>query len=514
MDTTLIASLAVSSVLYLAALAIILRRTAGDGDETLAQFFVSGRNVGLWTAVATLGATEIGLITIAYNAEKGFSTGFAAFAIGIAALLGCLFVGLTGFIVAPLRRSGVLTIPEYYGRRYGEDVRVAGAVVMALGGILNMGLFLKVASLAIVALLGLDSGAGSVTLTMIALLVVAVAYTAYGGMRSVIATDVIQFVLIVAGLALALAFLVPRIGLDTAVEQVSRLKGPAGFDPFAADGGITYVMWMILVAGVVSSAVWPTALSRALCIRDEATVRRAYLVSSPVFMGRMVLPAFLGVLALAYVSVPDLWVHSSDPAARLARFEEGDRNLVATAVVLGQALPAWLVGFLAVVFFASFMSTQDGYLFCWSSIIARDVLGPLTGRTEDVRFQILATRVGIVAIALYELYWGLVYDGSEDIWDYLAVSGSIYFCSGIVILAGGLYWSGATRLGAWAALITGFAAVAGLEPVKLALGLGDVSAPVIGFATIALSAAAFVAGSLIERRATRGAQRLGGTSRR
>ncbi len=498
MSTALIASLSIGAVVYALALVFILRRTAGHASEgNLTDYFVSGRNVGLGTAIATLGATEIGLITIAYNAQKGFNDGFAAFHIGAAALVGCLIVGLTGFVVAPLRRTGVLTVPEYYGQRYGPDVRVFGGAVMALGGILNMGLFLKVAALFIVAMLGLEGGTMSVNALMVVLLIIAVAYTAYGGMRSVIATDVLQFVLIVAGLAIALVVLLQVVPLSEAVRAVSLTKGQAGFDPLAAENfGLTYVLWMVLVAGVVSSAIWPTALSRALCIKDEPTVRRAYLVSSLVFMGRMALPAFIGVLAFAYFAG-----QSSEQVglpAKLSDYRE-EADLVATAVMFGEALPQWLLGLLAIVMFASFMSTQDGYLFCWSSVISRDILGPLTGRTEDATFQIRATRIGIVLIALYELYWGLIYQGQEDIWDYLAVSGAIYFCSGIVILAGGLYWPRATRRGAIAALITGFTAVVGLGPVKHALGLGDISGPVIGFATLALSAAAFVIVSLLDK---------------
>lgn len=132
--TTFEWALAAFTLFYALALALVLLRSArksaratdpgttlpdqsaGQSDPTkasrhastdrLSEFFVSGRDVGLWSAIATLGATEIGLITIAYNAQKGFNEDFAAFHIGIAALIGCVFVGLTGFIVAPLRRTG------------------------------------------------------------------------------------------------------------------------------------------------------------------------------------------------------------------------------------------------------------------------------------------------------------------------------------------------------------------------------------------------------------------------
>ena len=74
-------------------------------------------------------------------------------------------------------------------------------------------------------------------------------------------------------------------------------------------------------------------------------------------------------------------------------------------------MPSWLLAFLAVAMFASFMSTQDSYLFCWASILSRDVLGPLFGTIENEKAQKWGTRILIVVIALYELYWGLIYEG-------------------------------------------------------------------------------------------------------
>ncbi len=495
--TSTLAALGLGLALYIVAIYIIHHRVRGQQtgrEHDLTEFFISGGDLDLKTAIATLGATEIGLITIAYNAQKGFNEGFAAFHIGVAGLVGCAIVGLTGFVVKPMRASGVLTLPEYYGKRYGQDVRVFGAAVMALGGILNMGLFVKVASLFIVTLLGVQADPAIVIGLMVALVAIAVVYTGLGGMRSVVATDVFQFVLLVIGVSAAIAALLLVVPFETVVAAVAEKKGDGGFNPVVNESfGITYMMWMVLVAGVVSSAIWPTALSRALCIREERDVTRTYLIASVIFMGRMVLPAFLGVIAIAYFA----GAGSETAAALAAHVPDGD--LVATPVMLGQALPGWFVGLLAVAMFASFMSTQDSYLFCWSSIIARDILGPLTGRTHDAPFQMRATRIAIVLIAAYEIYWGLIYQGGEDIWDYLAVSGSIYFCSGIVLLAGGAYWPRATRRGAIAALILGFSALIGLGPLKAALGLQDVSAPVIGFAAIGLSIVGFVLGSLSEK---------------
>lgn len=484
-------------VLFLAIyvfLIILAHRGRENHSSDLTEFFVSGRDLGLGTAIATLGATEIGLITIAYNAQKGFNDGFSAFHIGLAALIGCAFVGLFGFIVGPIRRTGVLTLPEFYEQRFGRDVRVFGAIVMALGGVLNMGLFLKVGSLFLAAMLEARGIALNVNLVMVALIAVSVGYTCYGGMRSVIITDIFQFVLLSAGLLAAVAFISSIIPLEQAVTVVRESKGANGFDPFANPSfGPGYVIWMVLVAGVVSSAIWPTALTRALCIEKESDVKPAYLISSVIFLSRMLIPAFLGVLAFCYFTLPEM-----GPAALLEGHGR-DADLVATPLMLGHAMPDALLAFLAIAMFASFMSTQDSYLFCWASILSRDVIGPVFGTVDNERAQKLGTRLLIVAIALYELYWGLIYSGREDIWDYLAVSGSIYFCSGIVLLAGGLYWKGATRRGALWALILGFTAIFGLAPLKAAIGLDFLTAPQIGFSAIGLSLLGFVGGSLSER---------------
>jgi SSS family solute:Na+ symporter len=82
------------------------------------------------------------------------------------------------------------------------------------------------------------------------------------------------------------------------------------------------------------------------------------------------------------------------------------------------------------------------------------------------RSRITLTRILIVLIGLYILYWGLVYRGREDVWDYMAVTGSIYFTGAFALLFGGLYWKRASSTGAVAALLIAGVSVIGLEPVQ------------------------------------------------
>ena len=117
------------------------------------DFVVAGQGLGVSLGIATMTGTELGLITVMYSAQKGFVGGFAAFHIAVVAGIATFIVGITGLIVYRLRETGVMTIPEFYEQRFGPKTRILGGIMMALAGVLNMGLFLKVGAMFLVCLL-------------------------------------------------------------------------------------------------------------------------------------------------------------------------------------------------------------------------------------------------------------------------------------------------------------------------------------------------------------------------
>ena len=123
---------------------------------SMTAYIGAGRSVGPWLGVATMTGTEMGLITVMYMAQSGFSGGFAAFHMAVIAGVGTLLVGITGFIVVPLRAEKVLTIPEYYEKRFGTTARITGGIILSTAGILNMGLFRQVGAKFIVGATGLS----------------------------------------------------------------------------------------------------------------------------------------------------------------------------------------------------------------------------------------------------------------------------------------------------------------------------------------------------------------------
>src|SRR5690242_16298280 len=162
------------------------------------HFLVAGREMDVYLGVASLAATEFGIVTCMSASELGYKHGFAGATTGIIYALAMFLVGWTGFCVKPLRDAGVVTIAELFEKRFGPRVRWWSGVVIVLGGLLNMGVFLRTGGDFLVTVCGLNNE--NLEITMTVLLVGVAAYTIVGGMLSVLVTDYLQFIVMSVGL--------------------------------------------------------------------------------------------------------------------------------------------------------------------------------------------------------------------------------------------------------------------------------------------------------------------------
>ena len=480
--------------------------------SNVTDFIVAGRGLKTFLAIATMIGTELGLVTVMYSAQKGFTGGFAAFHIALAAAIVTLVVGLTGFIVVPLRRMKVMTIPEFYERRFGRGVRILGGIILAFSGILNMGMFLKAGSIFVMGITGMTEDI-HLKVIMSVLLGMVLLYTALGGMVSVAVLDYIQFVVLSFSLLATSLLSIRYLGWDNIIETVSALKGEAGFNPFNSEGfGASYVVWMFFL-GLVSCAVWQTAVIRACSAKNIRTVKKIYTWASIGFLIRFLLPYFFGICAFVYIA-------QHGPLKSIFIPDDGSADsqvtLMAMPVFLSQILPAGFIGIVSAGMLAAFMSTHDSYLLCWSSVLTQDVVAPWFKKGLSSNARLLLTRIFIVAIGIFILVWGLWYPLGQDLWDYMAISGAIYFTGAIALLVFGLYWKRASKVGAYLALIAGFCALVGLKPVRglvfrlasiLGLETAEIQAyingmpgarlsAIIGLSVISMAIVLMVAGSL------------------
>ena len=78
---------------------IYMRRYIRGVDD----FAVAGRTMDLNLGIASLAATELGLVTVMYTAQLGYTNGFAGATVGVLMAAAMYLVGRTGFVIGPLR---------------------------------------------------------------------------------------------------------------------------------------------------------------------------------------------------------------------------------------------------------------------------------------------------------------------------------------------------------------------------------------------------------------------------
>ena len=460
---------------------LMVRKYVGKVDD----FLVAGREMKLHLGIASMAATEFGVVTCMYAAQNGFEMGFAGATPGILMALAMFFVGATGFCIEPLRKAGVITIPQLFEKRFGMRIRWASGVVIVLGGLLNMGVFLRIGGEFLVFACGLQLEYLEITMTV--LLVGVAVYTVLGGMLSVLVTDYLQFVVMSFGMLVVTALILVNVGWDQMVNTVSERYGAGGFNPFINEKmGVAYVVFNSFIA-LAAMLTWQTNIQRLLAAKDSATGRRVYTRTSFFFVCRFMLPGIWGIAALTVLTPQEI----------------GDETLYAMPKFLAVAVPMGLSGLLIAAMLAADMSTDSAYMLTWGSVIYNDILAPLRRRQHwSQQFGLLVNRLIIVAIGIFLLVYGLWYPLKGHLWSYLTVTASIYLSSMTVLLIACCYWSRANNWGAAAAIVCGAVLPITYLVLELLPGTTHIAKSIgpnySGIATFVASGMAMVVGSLFK----------------
>lgn len=421
---------------------IWVRRYVGKVDD----FLVAGREMNVYLGIASLAATEFGIVTCMYSAQLGYAFGFSGAIVGVLSAAAMWLIGATGFCIGPLRDSGVITLPELFEQRFGPRIRWASGVVIVLGGLLNMGVFLRIGGEFLVLACGLNPQ--YLQLTMTALLVAVSVYTILGGMLSVLVTDYLQFIVMSAGLLAVTLLLLGEVGFETIFATVEAHHGSGGFNPLMHPQlGWSFVVFNLLVVSA-ANLTWQTTIARVLAATDSATGRKIYTRTSFFFVCRYLIPALWGIVALAVLTEADL---AGLPAAM-----QGEKaSLYAMPVALSKLVPAGLMGLLIAAMLAADMSTDSSYMLTWAGVIYNDILAPLRRGKFDERRGLLWNRAIVALIGVFLFVYGLWYEHEGDLWTYLAITGSIYLSSMSTLLIACCYWKQANNWGAGAAIVVG-----------------------------------------------------------
>ena len=283
------------------------KRRKGQEDDA-AGIMLAGRQLPIFLAIFTMSATWVGggfvNGTAEYTATSGLVWVQAPWGYALSLVIG-------GLVFAKImRRRRYTTMLDPLAERYGKRM-TALLFLPALTGELFW-------TAAILTALGATFGTvlGIELHTAILLsAVIAVAYTAIGGLWAVAFTDVIQLSILVIGLILVAYFALEQTGGWSATWAAYQEKHGAAASPFpsrAALGDSYWTWWDYALLLIFGGIPWQVYFQRVLASENERTAVRLSLVAGLVCLLAAVAPAIIGMVssvldwgAIGAVAPPD-----------------------------------------------------------------------------------------------------------------------------------------------------------------------------------------------------------------
>ncbi len=366
-------------VLYFAFLATVWWRGRGQPSTTI-DYLVAGRRVTLPAFVATLVATWYGgILGIGeYSWRYGISNWLV---FGVPYYIGALLFAL--LFARRARSAALYTIPDLLEQRYGRGPALFGALVV----------FITSAPAAYVLVLGTLFAAMTgwpLVPCILAAAALSMFYIDKGGLRTVVFTDQVQFVLMYAGFVMLLAFLVARHGLlpfSPAALPATHLTWHGGNPPAAI-----FVWYFIALSALVDPGFW----QRAFAARDPRVARTGVLWSIVFWIVFDFMTTMCGLYARALL--PEL----RDP-------------VLAFPDLARMVLPPLALGMFYLGMIATVMSTIDSYGFIAATTIGRDFVWRLRRDADEARIPFY-TRLGLGVATLFAAGIALTTRSVIDLW--------------------------------------------------------------------------------------------------
>ena len=427
-----------SVALYLA-LTIAIGLWAAKRVHNSKDYVVAGRSLPLYMSAATVFATWFGaetVLSVSATFTKDGLGGIVADPFGASFCL--LFVAL--FFARAFYRMDLLTIGDFYRKRYGKTVEVITSVAITasyLGWtsaqLTALGLVFSVLSGGAISLsTGILIGAGIV-----------VFYTIFGGMWSVALTDLFQSVVILVGLT-AVAWLVGDMA--GGAGKVIAAASEAGKFEFWPKGGTKEWLWFLAawMTLAIGSIPQQDVFQRVTSAKDEKTAVRGTLIGGFVYFCFAFVPIFIAYSALVI-----------DPGYEKLFAGEDAREIqrILPDLILNRT-PVWAQVLFFGALLSAILSTASGALIAPTSLFTENVIRPFFRGMSDRQFMLLL-RVILVTFTLAALLFAL--NSKSTMYEMVQNAYKVTLVSCIVPLAAGIYWKRANVPGAILSVVFGLA---------------------------------------------------------
>ena len=453
----------IAVIAFLALSLIVGTLTSRLVRKSSRRYMIAGKSLPLFFVGTMLAAQSIdgnsslGNVSLVY--QFGFWAG-AAIPIGLGV---CLV--LTGtFYGKKLNKMALLTLPDFYYRRYGNGAEGISGILMMISFIVLVAGNFAASGFILSAVLGIDF-----FWAMLIAAIVVLIYTYAGGLFSSAYTDIFQIYLAIGAFWVAFIFFAAGFsGINFGTILGSAPPGYLDLSGLTDIGNGALINWAGIMALGLGDIVALDFMERVFAAKDGRTAQRGALMGAALTFLTVVPTSMMGIVALYLLpNLEDPFTAYPELAIDHMPFAIGVSLLMG---VLGASMSTANGGLLAI---SSVMSRN---------IIQRDILKRMLKKPglED-RKLLITTRIFSIPmmVAAFVLGYFLPQPGV-----YLILAFDIVFAGAWAPLTLGLFWKKANMPAAIASLIVGSAIrllMFFITPVEYS-GIDTMIPPVISFA--------------------------------
>lgn len=448
--------------LFVIGIGFLLKKKIKTGND----FLMSNRSIPLWITSlafisANLGAQEV-LGMAANGAKYGLYTTHFYW---LGAALAMIFLGI--YMMPFYYGSKARSVPEYLKLRFDEKTRTFNALTFAAMTVFSSGVSLYALAMLMQIILGWDF---DVSIWMAAGVVFV--YTFLGGLTSAVYNEVLQFFLIVLGIA-PLVF----IGLDKAggwegiVQHVEDAKlhvwkgldhpshNPMGIDAFSMVFGLGFVL---------AFGYWCTdflVVQRAMISHNLNDARRTPIIAA---VPKILMPVIVILPGIVILALQKQYTGFDLPVNANG---ETNYNMV-LPVLLQQLYPNGVLGVGITALIASFMSGMAGNVTAFNTVWTFDIYQAHIKKNAPEKHYLYVGKVTTIIGILISIATAYVARGFNSIMDLLQLVFSFVNAPLFATFFLGMFWKRTTGHGAFWGLLSGTAAAALTHGITVAEGKG------------------------------------------
>ncbi len=395
------------------------------------DYFLAGRNMAWWTVGFSLFASNISSTTLVGLAGQGYSHGIAVFNYEwMAAIVLGFFVV---YMLPSVLSARVYTMPELLERRFSRGARLyfsaltlfLNIVVDTAGSLYAGGLLIQVIYPEV-----------SLWVSIPVLAVVAGVYTATGGLKAVMYTDVFQAVILLVG------------SLVLTIEVFSAI---GGWETFSA----TIPPERLSLIRPLDDEVmpWPTLLLGVPLLGFYFWCTNQFMVQR-VLGAKDVAHASWGALFAGFLKLPVLFIMVLPGTAAVMLYPDLPRGDAVFPTLVMDLLPIGFKGLVCAGFVAALMSQIDSTLHGASTLVTMDFVRPLRPGISD-RGLLYTGRIVVVVLMTLAAAWAPSLGRFGTLFGYLQSVLAYAVPPVLSLFLVGWFWERASAFGAQLALLGG-----------------------------------------------------------